>query len=956
MDVSLQTVLLNELQGLGYNVSEVREQMAEIGASANFSALSKLSQGAVGAELWCAVLRGEQEISASNAAVPTLFVALGMMRGSPYEAQIALGNARGMRGYMALSNSIANAAFRTANQLFDDARGELATAEVDTAIGRLKMALAEFRFAIESGLLSDKSLKIASGKYATAAAIVGRWISLPPVTLDRSLRYSAESIQLGNRDPSAFQYRLELLLHAFDASGDVSYLVEARQLSKVERYLTEGSQIAHAEVCLRLAVIHDGSDSDLYLRLAEKYLTSETENGTNAARQTVLRVLVRRIREYPSVIHATHLGIPSGLTSYAKAYPTASMRKLIRECVDELDALQDSNASVPAAILATRLLRHVVDDPGSEYGDDLLIKYVRLATYLGERAGFDRHVKWEAGAAALIAARRTGDIRYIQEARHWFHTLAERYPDWPLPVIGLARVAEVESGPTRTMSPEEYWRKSAELAMAADGYSRSELGGRNKVYAVDDARGFLSETFVFKPMFRSQAVHEMEMLRVLAEAVNCRGLTARFEIPRSLAILSDLRVADEGPAQCTHVIQRREGRLLSAPGVATGTVIADAIELLAIFHSVAGSVPNQSAWKALKDPLKMWSRSLFARDVADKFVEEMRRLLPANLPLVRKRDAHADNWLVDAAGRVAAIDLESTGFLPLGHDLVQLLEDVPLVEISAAGWALRMAYFSNYCAHAGVEFCEGDSIAIFSWFALYRALRLGTDVGAAKPRRLHARQLASLVVSNGASVLKPLALQLGAGLAHIDSLESDESRPSHEHRRLSKSLAYMLRHHGRESGLGIDRQGFADMNELATLVGSTPEAISSVTRHQLEPRFEVRGDRIRALYGHSIQVDLGHSNADRRPHSLYHGSSWAALNSIASRGLDARSRLDVHLSNDLVDALVVGQRHGHPVVLGVDPLTSDLKQASEGIWMTPSVRPDELVVVNPYFADATQYL
>ena len=83
---------------------------------------------------------------------------------------------------------------------------------------------------------------------------------------------------------------------------------------------------------------------------------------------------------------------------------------------------------------------------------------------------------------------------------------------------------------------------------------------------------------------------------------------------------------------------------------------------------------------------------------------------------------------------------------------------------------------------------------------------------------------------------------------------------SHKHRLLSlgKLMAYMLRHRPDEFGLVPDEEGFISLKELQQAINEE-DGWGFVRRsHILEvvyqgdrERFEIKGDRIRATYGHS---------------------------------------------------------------------------------------------------------
>ena len=74
--------------------------------------------------------------------------------------------------------------------------------------------------------------------------------------------------------------------------------------------------------------------------------------------------------------------------------------------------------------------------------------------------------------------------------------------------------------------------------------------------------------------------------------------------------------------------------------------------------------------------------------------------------MVRKRDAHLGNWLIDEAGRITAIDLDSPKCLPAGHDLAQLIEDGALIPVSNSGFAERYNLFRDYLSFAGIDDSE----------------------------------------------------------------------------------------------------------------------------------------------------------------------------------------------------------------------------------------------------------
>jgi len=142
-------------------------------------------------------------------------------------------------------------------------------------------------------------------------------------------------------------------------------------------------------------------------------------------------------------------------------------------------------------------------------------------------------------------------------------------------------------------------------------------------------------------------------------------------------------------------------------------------------------------------------------------------------------------------------------------------------------------------------------------------------------------------------------------------------------RQLSKFVSGALRHFPGDAGLELDdggwtavdalvgaverQYGWADRERLAAVVATDPKGL-----------FERDGDRIRAAYGHSVDVSLEPTDAPV-PDTLYHGTAPRNVTAIRRDGLRPMGRQRVHLSADRADAREVGRRHADdPVVFVVD--------------------------------------
>ena len=142
--------------------------------------------------------------------------------------------------------------------------------------------------------------------------------------------------------------------------------------------------------------------------------------------------------------------------------------------------------------------------------------------------------------------------------------------------------------------------------------------------------------------------------------------------------------------------------------------------------------------------------------------------------------------------------------------------------------------------------------------------------------------------------------------------------------KLSRFLSFILRHRPEDIGLSLDKNGWADVDELLKAINRdrrtmTLETLQEivVTDDKQRYTFSNDGTKIRASQGHSINVDL-ELTAVEPPDVLYHGTASCLLPSIMKKGLEPQNRQYVHLSSDIETAIKVGSRHGKPVVLTID--------------------------------------
>jgi len=134
--------------------------------------------------------------------------------------------------------------------------------------------------------------------------------------------------------------------------------------------------------------------------------------------------------------------------------------------------------------------------------------------------------------------------------------------------------------------------------------------------------------------------------------------------------------------------------------------------------------------------------------------------------------------------------------------------------------------------------------------------------------------------------------------------------------RLSKTIAYILRHHPEEFDLHLDDDGMIGIVELLEALYThkgwnlVKEDIDPLVHDDPKQRYRYdKGEqRIGANYGHSIEgMNIFYDEVEPPP-ELYHGTQQSNVAEIFKDGLKPVGRLFVHLSASVMEAVGVGQR------------------------------------------------
>ena len=130
--------------------------------------------------------------------------------------------------------------------------------------------------------------------------------------------------------------------------------------------------------------------------------------------------------------------------------------------------------------------------------------------------------------------------------------------------------------------------------------------------------------------------------------------------------------------------------------------------------------------------------------------------------------------------------------------------------------------------------------------------------------------------------------------------------------RVTRLLAFMLRHQPEQFDLEVDAFGFADIEDVLDALSERVdedlevEDLEQAIEEGSRPRYEIVKDRIRALYGHSIAVEPG--EPAQPPELLYVGLPSREAERAAEHGLRSGRRRFLHLALTAEDAMETGRR------------------------------------------------
>jgi putative RNA 2'-phosphotransferase len=143
---------------------------------------------------------------------------------------------------------------------------------------------------------------------------------------------------------------------------------------------------------------------------------------------------------------------------------------------------------------------------------------------------------------------------------------------------------------------------------------------------------------------------------------------------------------------------------------------------------------------------------------------------------------------------------------------------------------------------------------------------------------------------------------------------------------LGRVMTGVLRHFPEKYGLTIDSNGWISLPQLVKSISTQHRGYHWLRAHHLvaiaesdpKGRYEVKEDRIRATYGHTVDVELD-LPTENIPDELFFPVTPEEAAIVLEVGLKPTDRRKVHLSRTAEDARAAGAvRTPEPVILAID--------------------------------------
>jgi len=172
---------------------------------------------------------------------------------------------------------------------------------------------------------------------------------------------------------------------------------------------------------------------------------------------------------------------------------------------------------------------------------------------------------------------------------------------------------------------------------------------------------------------------------------------------------------------------------------------------------------------------------------------------------------------------------------------------------------------------------------------------------------------------------------------------------------LGRIVTGILRHFPDRYQLPIDPHGWVGLPQIVRAIQQKhpayhwlrPQHILAIIETDAKGRYEVRDDRIRATYGHTVDIELD-LPTENIPDQLYYPVTTDEATIVLEVGLKPSDRKKVHLSKTADDAHSAGAvRTPDPVILEIDAKRARadgivIMKAGKTVYLVDRVPPEYL--------------
>ena len=231
-----------------------------------------------------------------------------------------------------------------------------------------------------------------------------------------------------------------------------------------------------------------------------------------------------------------------------------------------------------------------------------------------------------------------------------------------------------------------------------------------------DYYGLNSETFVFKSMSFEAVMQEQARSASIEAFLVQNNISPEFRVSRPLATYPHYSGGMDKVTAARHYVRGRS--LFGAAGQLDVTeltiLLARVARFLGLINRSEAGQPQSFARRDLKEKeFGRWLKRIGVPD-ANAIFDVWWQFAGAS-DLVRRRDAHLHNWLIEADDAIVAIDLEAKGWRPAGYELAQVTDDHDF--LAANDWESRRRIFDEYRVGRGVH--DGEEL---EWRAYQAAI------------------------------------------------------------------------------------------------------------------------------------------------------------------------------------------------------------------------------------------